>query len=218
MSEIGIILTGWYPNGPDGDSRLATAYTSIESWQRSMPSARLYIIDGSKDNRAKELCGVFETLYPQQGSGGVGEALNIGIRAALERSPIVFYAADDWELLGRFDFRPWVRLLETNSTLGMVRLGPPHPGISGTVEMNEYGWHLRLDRHHFAFGHRPALYHARMFEHYGWLKEGVSPLECEDDYNMRFCHSTGPDIALALPHPWEHIGEVELGYMQPEAQ
>lgn len=222
MNKIGIILTGWYPDSAEGRSRQQTALDALGSWSLSIPNGCAYIITPKADmKRASFLNGVFgRTIFLGDNGGGVGEALNLGIKEASRRSPIVFYAADDWELRGcSFDFRPWVSLLESDSSIGMVRLGPPHPGISGTVEMSEYGWHLRLARHHFAFGHRPALYHSRMFSYYGWFKEGVSPLECEDDYNLRFCNSAGgPDIVLALPHPWEHIGEIELGYLQPNGQ
>jgi hypothetical protein len=101
----------------------------------------------------------------------------------------------------------------------MIRLGPPHPNISGKAEMfttDWQGWGLRLDRHDFAFGHRPALYHARMLEFYGFFEEKASALECERMYNDVFVSKPkGPDIVLALPHAWYHMDSIELSGVEP---
>jgi hypothetical protein len=69
--------------------------------------------------------------------------------------------------------------------------------------------------HHFACGVRPALYHQRFTDAYGWFEERVNVFDCEMSMNQRFCNGTGPDIVLALPHPWEHIGHVEVNAALP---
>ena len=91
--------------------------------------------------------------------------------------------------------------------------------------MFSQGWGLRLDPHHFAFGHRPALYHKRFFDAYGYFEEGVSALECERLYAEHFCRERPdlfaidqpcPDIVYALSYPWVHLGEAEVGDVEPE--
>ena len=88
----------------------------------------------------------------------------------------------------------------------MVRLVPPHPGITGKVRMFPTGWAFVVDRHHFAFAFRPALYHQRFIDAYGWFSEGTSALECERRYNEHFARTPGPEIIYALPYPWVHVG------------
>jgi len=46
-------------------------------------------------------------------------------------------------------------------------------------------------------------------------REDINAYECERLYNERFCQAGGPDIALALPHPWRHIESVELAGVTP---
>ena len=75
--------------------------------------------------------------------------------------------------------------------------------------MFRQGWGLRLERYGFAFGHRPALYHRRMIDAYGFFDENCSALECERLYNERFSTTKGPDILLALYTPYEHDDSLE---------
>ena len=100
--------------------------------------------------------------------------------------------------------------------IGMVRLGPPHPWLTGEIVHTTIGWFIHLDRHHYAFGMRPALYWPNFLEAYGRFEEGVSAMECERLYAEKFCNTEGPDIAYALPYPWEHVGRVEVGDVVPD--
>ena len=88
------------------------------------------------------------------------------------------------------------------------------------------GWFLRLEPDGFAFGHRPALYHRRFLEAFGWFEEGVSALECERFYAERYARGLAiwplakprqPEVVLALPHPWHHVESIELADLQPGA-
>jgi hypothetical protein len=165
---------------------------------------------------------------------GVGASLNRAFRAGFERGDLVLYLVDDWLLASRYDLNPWARMLVEREDIGMVRLGPPHPHLTGTIEAltEDYqGWGLVLDRHHFAFGHRPALYHQRMIDAYGWFSEGVNAYDCERLYAERYSisppwHSKpangaphgSPDIVYALPHPWHHLGTTEFAHIEPGAE
>lgn len=160
--------------------------------------------------------------FSRQDRKGVGASLNKGFKHAFKNGNIVLYAVDDWALTQNFDLTPWVKLLNEREDAGMVRLGPPHPYTQGKIEIftkDWQGWGLRLDRISYAFGHRPALYHKRMIDHYGWFEENSSALDCELDYAARFIRDEhGPDIVLALPHPWQHdYSSDSLSEMEPNA-
>ena len=57
--------------------------------------------------------------------------------------------------------------------------------------------------------------HKRFIDRYGPFPENCSALDCEYLYNDRFCNNQGPDIVLALPHPWYHIYGVDLSGVVP---
>lgn len=235
LPAVTVIMTTWAPAGPVGASRIESGSRALRSWLRHLHYDGTIALHVADDGSTHDVdpADVFASIYyterdETQWSGlmhatrqerrGVGASLNAGMRSAFHQSPIVLYAVDDWELVGDIDITPWARLLQRDGSMAVVRLGPPHPDLSGTVEMTPHGWCLRLDRHHFAFGHRPALYHQRLVDHYGWFDEGESAYECERLYNERYCaRQDGPDVVYALPYPWRHIGEAEVGDISPGA-
>jgi hypothetical protein len=223
---ITVVMTTWFP---EGSHRAEVASSTLASWAQNLRyyngSMALHVADdGTPDLELPEfIVGEVFKKQPvtrsQQQRHGVGASLNAGFGKAFERSPLVLYAVDDWALTQPFDITPWAQLLMECEDVGMVRLGPPHPQISGHVEIftnNWQGWALRLDRAGYAFGHRPALYHKRMIDYYGWFAEDCDALVCEKKYNAKFCQDLGgPDVVLALPHPWQHLDSVELAYVDP---
>lgn len=230
-APITVVVTTYFPDGPVGESRFKSAKATLESWDRHLNydgPLQCIIVNSTgpiPDKRQtlliKKLHGSYAFLHHQ---GGVGGSLNLGFKWAREHdAPLVFYAADDWALDADFDLSPWADLLIAQPRAGMVRLGPPHPDLTGRVQMTPQGWVLLLERHHYAFGHRPALYHQRMIDAYGWFDEGSNAWECERLYNEHFCGThvdfrdipNGPEIVYALPYPWRHVGETEVGDLEP---
>ena len=148
---------------------------------------------------------------------GVGASLNAGCDVAFAPpAELVLYVVDDWQLLWDLDLTPWADLLVERPDLAVMRLGPPHPWTRGAIEHDAGRWFVRLERESFAFATRPALYHARMFETYGRFREGVSAFDVERDYADRINAQAGPDVAIAMPHPWDHIEGVELADIVPD--
>lgn len=108
-----------------------------------------------------------------------------------------------------------------NESIGIIRFGPPHPGLTGTVETisDEWqGWGLRLDRHNYAYGDRPMIIHERFYRCYGPYTEDVSALECVRLYDEKFSRMDGPSIVLALPHPFytDTNPELSLSAVEPK--
>jgi len=238
LPSLTVVMTTWAPTGPEGYQRATNARMTLNSWQhRLVYEGPLYLHiadDGSMlpeyPASIVDYPGNFlETTYSRQERHGVGASLNAGFRQAHDlRGGLVLYAVDDWLLLEALDVTPWARLLVERAEIGMVRLGPPHPDLTGRIEAltSEWqGWGLRLDRHHYAFGHRPALYHQRMRDVYGPFAEDVNAYECERLYAERFALAArfGPDgpynpgIVLALPHPWLHVTGPEFAGIEPAA-
>lgn len=228
--DLTIIATTWAPEGLVGDARLQSWERSLQSWGSSLiypGDIYLHIADDGSRCDAKgvpepiavgQRRSSFKITTTQQTRRGVGASLNAGFKQAFERSPLVAYFVDDWELEADLDLTPWAQLLMRDKSVGMVRLGPPHPGLTGRIQMFEEGWGLRLNPRAggYVFSHRPALCHQRMIDAYGWFDEGVSAMECERLYNERFCkRSKPPDIVYALPYPWRHIGDQEVGDITP---
>ena len=224
-SPIKVLMTTWFPDGEDGQLRLETADKALTSWVENLKyegKFQLHIADdGSDPNRLmslrdRKLRWEPPVIFSHQQRHGVGASLNAGVFQAREEDALLLYLVDDWELLQPLDLTPWAKLLMEDESIGMVRLGPPHPWLTGQIIHHpDCDWYIKLDRHHFVYGHRPALYHRRFFDAYGLFKEGVSAYECERLYNENFCQQSGPDIVLALSHPWRHIESVELAGVMP---
>lgn len=215
---ITIVVTTYF----EDEQRKGEAEAALFSWHKFIKydeDINLHIADdGSKLKEYLPMNGAWNrgtVSFSRQERKGVGASLNTGFRKAFESSPYVLYAVDDWKLNQELDLTPWIQLLEQDISIGMVRLGPPHPYIRGNVELTQMGWALRLDRYSFFFGHRPAIYHKRLIDTYGEFKEGVSALECEQEYLNRMVNDTRLDVVYALPVSWEHIGSKSLSEIQP---
>lgn len=219
--DIEIVMTTWFPPDERGPKRLEIAKQALTTWVDRLIYQGEVILhiadDGSGIERQLEVLlatWLGEGHITRQSRRGVGASLNAGMGCAFAGGRLVLYLVDDWSLTQPFDITPWATLLEHDDSIGMVRLGLAHPDLTGKVchdpESGQY--FLRLDRHHYAFGFRPALFHRRMS---GPFAEEVSSNEAERLYAERYGRGTGPDIALALLHPWEHLYGVELSAVEP---
>lgn len=224
LPTLAIMTTTWAPDTEVGISRRASAEKAIRSWKKHLKydgELRLHIADdgsllpGYPDTLGKIWPGATVTRQERQ---GVGASLNNGFEAVISwETPVAAYLVDDWALTAPLDLTPWVRVLIEDDSVGMVRLGLPHPDLTGMVKhLGVNGWGLLLARHHYACGHRPALYHRRFLEAYGRFLEGVSAMDCEQAYAQQFNNGVGPEVMVAMPHPWVHVGESEVGDVVPE--
>lgn len=239
LPGVSIVMTTYFPPDERGPRRIVVAMNTLDTWVRHLRYDGVFGLHIADDGTDEKILGdvrqsAANTIYNLDTEDpsprlrwnplvelsrgerhGVGASLNRGIIEAIGRQHLVLYAVDDWALTQDFDITPWVRLLLEEQGIGAVRLGPPHPHIGGTVMMFSGGWALRLDRHHYAASQRPTLFHPRFWAHYGLWPEDCSAIDCERVFNERFCRSSGPDIALALPHPWEPQYSDELSAIDP---
>lgn len=205
---VTIVMTTWFTDA----QRVKVALETLSSWDKYLIYAgkiHLHIADdGSTVGWTPDAVWKGMITYSRQERQGVGASLNAGFKEAFETSPVVLYMVDDWQLTQPFDITPWVRLLVEREDVGIVRLGPPHPHLKGTImPLTEewQGWGLVLDRYGLAVGHRPELFHRRWIEYYGWHDENINAQECERLASVRYADMPdGPTIVYALPHPFFH--------------
>ncbi len=224
---VTIVMTTYFPPEPDGNNRFGASLQALRSWQTNLLPLdawlHLHIADdgSNKDQYLESLKGewyrnTFTPTTSVQERHGVGASLNAGFKQAFQEGDFALYMVDDWQLKYQCDLEPWIQLMKEDPSIGMVRLGPPHPDLTGVVTHDNDRWYIRLDRHNFAFGFRPALFHKRMFEQYGPFDEDVNSLEAERLYSERFNASgEAADIIYALPYPFDHIYGVELSALNP---
>lgn len=219
---ITIVVTVYRPEDQEVcDMRYEAMRRTIESWQAYLKydgHICMHFADDSLEEKGWIYTERFNygSTYSQQSRKGVGASLNVGFRQAFKLSPIVLYAVEDWSLVYDFDLTPWVQLLLEREDIGMVRLGVPHPNLTGRIEhLGELGWGLLFDDYSFTYGQRPALYHQRFYDHYGAFPENCSAIDCERRYAKRVTTMEGPKVMLALPHPWKHIDTISMSDWTP---
>lgn len=207
--DITIIATTFYR----ADDRRAYRHMrrTLNSWEQNIVmgpegDCNLHIADdGSAEEWSSPVTWMSgRVTYSRQERRGVGASLNAGIRQL--KTDIFAYFVDDWTLDRELDITPMIDLLNRDENIGMIRLGPPHPDLTGTVKIyRPEGWALLLERHHYAYGMRPALYHRRFIEAYGLFKEGCSANECESAKNADFkADPYGPSILYWLHDFWSN--------------
>lgn len=220
-ADVVIIMTTLAHNNTDGEVRAANALFTVDSWRRHIKVPARTEIDLHISDDGSSLPGYpidhfeyYNTCGSRQEQGGVGASLNAGLRHHPD-TDIYAYFVDDWALTTDLDLQPWIDLLNNDHAIGMVRLGLPHPWITGEAIHDNGLWYWRLQPHHYAFGHRPALIHRRMHDRLGYYKEKVTALECEKDFNDRWIewqkHYNDCQIVQAVHNPFQHLDGPEFG-------
>lgn len=218
-----IVMTTWFPPGEAGGRRLGAANDALFSWFKHLdpaPEALIVADDGSADGLATAVA-THVVRTPRLGTGG---ALNAGLHVARGLGvDAVFYGADDWELLEPLDLAPSLAILRHKANIGMVRLGPAHPGLELTAmhaAPEHGGWYGEYStRYGIVFAHRPALHAMRMYDDIGIdYPERVSALEaerwlCDRAAERGWGCVHAPNVTLS--GPFRHIDTIELGEESP---
>jgi|SRR3990167_8763843 len=211
MSEyppITLVMTTWITE----PIRKEVAESTLQSWVNNMKydgELRLHVADdGSTVEWHPETIWKGPISFSRQERRGVGASLNAGFRKAFEVSPLCGYFVDDWICTEEIDLTPWAQLLMEREDVGIVRLGPPHPFMRGSIEIyttNWQGWALKLERFGLCVGHRPELFHKRFTDFYGMWDENLNACETERLASVRYANMPGgPSIVMALPHKFFH--------------
>lgn len=207
LPDITIVMTTYFTN----EQRKEVAERTLASWNMNLGydgQLRLHVADDGSTIKWKPAAFWKHgpITYSRQERHGVGASLNAGFKQAFKISPLILYAVDDWRLLEPIDITPWCRAIVENENMGIIRLGPPHPFMRGTVEIistDWQGWALKCDRYGLVVGHRPEIFHKRFIDRYGWWTEDINACEVERISTVKWADDPGGlDIYLALPHKW----------------
>ena len=230
LPPITIVTTTYFPT-EGGQVRANMASFCIKSWMNYIHyqgALRLHIADdGSGEHTVYPIDCPLATrdINPlnvhipvttsRQERMGAGTAMNVGFQEAFTKSALAMYLQDDVLLKQTIDLTPLAELLLENEDVGMIRLGLPHLDLTGKIAFYPSAVAFVPDRKGFVYSHRPALYHKRFFEAYGWFDDKHSAVESERKYNVRYCASEGPSIVMVFPNPWEHLFSMDLGELNP---
>jgi len=204
--------------------RTAYAVKTIRAFRQlaRYDDLRWYVAD---DGSAHEhYVSVHQALEGCQISGshheriGYGAGANRGIAAARAQRALMFFLEDDWQLLEPLDLNPFAELLQTNPSIGMVRMGYLVAGATGRLFAQQGQLYWRLQRQcqptteeDLVFTGHPSLRHARLHDDYGLYAEGLLPGDTELEFAQRVrAAQTGCDIVWPAMFPAQgvfgHIG------------
>ena len=224
-----LVVSTFFPDSDNGAERARVALSCVRSWRtniRRNVQLNLHVSDDGSPGHTLEtfLDGVRfcfqEFTHTRQERRGLGASLNAGFRQAYQSGHLALYVPDDFYLASGIDLAFAANLMEADPDIGMVRIGLPHPDITGTIRHfpgidDVETFALVMDPHHYVMGQRPSLYHRRMFDAIGPFKEGVSALACEADYNDRWLRDRPFKAVQWIPNLWEHRHTIELGDIDP---
>lgn len=132
---------------------------------------------------------------------------------------------DDFLLKKPLDISVYMEMLESNSNIGMVRLGL----MPTDLNLHSVGWYDRQGGGHiffdclptspYAYSGNPGLVHKRLHDQVGYFHEAHNPGDIEIDFDSRVRDNMGKGgCRIWYPlnlgcygtyGPWDHIGEVK---------
>jgi len=130
----------------------------------------------------------------------------------LAKGNVTLWLEDDWVLSSRWDLTGYVRLLEQNERIGMIRLG--HLPIDLQCFSVGYNGRMYLEigkNSQYVFSGNPHLKHKR-FMSYGMYPTGKNPGDTEIAYDHQYRTNHGQGcilwpLAIGDRFVFSHIGE-----------
>jgi hypothetical protein len=236
---VTVVMTTYAPDGEASVRRLYAERTlrRLIRYLHCSDGLRLHIAD---DGSAST--DWIDRLLQQAGQGwepcgghtdakrhGIGASLNRALETLQDERDLWMYITDDWLLTDHMDLDRAVTLIRQGG-YEYVRLGPIHPNLIGKVMFNERaGWWLDLwpAAGGFCFATRPFLATRFFWNHYGPFLQDANAYDVEQEYSERVANEAksrsawlrmAHDGHITFPGPWEHIGEVEVGTIQPRQE
>jgi hypothetical protein len=157
--------------------------------------------------------------YTNAQRNGIGASLNLALERLERDDDLWMYITDDWLLTAPLDLSLAVWLLRERQR-DYVRLGPIHPNLHCITCHHNGAWWLDLEQEFggFAFATRPFLATRRFYREVGPFPENLDAYDTERIYAERVSRMYTISLsAINLHGPWRHIGDVEVGDIQPNA-
>lgn len=202
MSVVALIIT--YERRP-------LAIQTIRSVKERVrcPDLSFHIADdgsrtGHVDALIDEIGRNYKVTVTNAARRGVGTSMNFGVTECLKRTDLILHLEDDWVIPEgqTLDLSPFVELLTTEQSIGMVRLGQLTLDMEAKAisACGRLWWKLRKPQP-YAFNGNPSLRHRRFYAAYGPYQEGLPPGQTELTMCWTFDNRPGPDIVIP---PWIH--------------
>lgn len=147
---------------------------------------------------------------------GIGASLNRAMEW-VENGDLFFYITDDW-CLTRHLYLDRAAAFIRRLNYDIVRLGPIHPNLACTTRFDsELGWWLDIHQSAggYAFATRPFLASRRLIIKCGSFLENADAYDTERVYAEKVRDSDVRIASINMRGPWRHIGEYEVGKIQP---
>jgi len=233
--SVTVVMTSYWPEGEVGDARVLYAKQTLEGLLKYLQheeGLRLHIADdGSAGNqqvhirhmlyKASELWESIASVSDSE-HHGIGASLNKALTALREQDNYWMYITDDWVLTRELNLDGPIKLMRVYG-YDLVRLGPIHPDVTCVSRFSsDIGWWLDLHQHYggFAFATRPFVATKDFWAKIGPFDENLNSYETERLYAERvakwpvkLAYWGGVDLA----GPWQHVGDVCVGYKEVEA-
>ena len=225
-----IVMSTYFPEGKGGEQRAQGAVKCLDNFIKHLVSPeeiRLCVADDGSyhidyiDSLLLLAEGSWSThsLYTNSERRGVGGSLNKALDA-IPDADFIMYTTDDWLLTEKLDVTPAIKLLDEG--YDYVRIGPTHPNLNCKTRFSAtIGWWFDISGDYgYAFATRPFIAHRNFFKIVGLFDESLNAYETERLYTERV-HKYSGNLVLAqigsisLGGPWEHIGEFEVGTINP---
>lgn len=186
-----------------------------------------YISDGGSEkshrDKVDEIIPREMILGRHSFSVSPGKSWNIGLKEIFKSVDIYLRLEDDYVLKDYLDITVWVKLLMTQTDIGMVRLGQIVKYLdSVTVGYYTYthvGYteetYLELGKQKlYTYSGHPCLIHKRLHDEFGYFEEGISPGEVECKFDEVVRKRFIPKIVFPWDMGkygtwgvWDHIGK-----------
>jgi len=140
-----------------------------------------------------------------------GKGWNLALRTMASVSPFTLFMEDDWELRQPLAISPYLRLLNDNQGVGMIRLG----GLAVGNDVKVVGYsgihyleYLRSSQ--YCYSGNPHIRHQRFTDTLGPFNENVNPGDLELDYDGKFrANRDAPAILRPADLPaWGVFGHI----------
>lgn len=145
-----------------------------------------------------DLMGIFSKRI------GYGALANRAWKESIrQEDSLTMWIEDDWVLDRTFDPTHYINLLETDLSVGMLRLGRIPIGLHSEVVGDGSEVYLRLKRGMggYYFSGNPSIRHSRFYEAYGDYPVGLHPGDTEVTYDRQIQSVNGiagPDILIPV--------------------
>ena len=194
MSKLAVVLLTY--------NRTEYAIRTIEAFRKNIRNedTAWYIADdGSPESHVSAVVAALEgerLLGLHSERIGYGAGANRAWAAVNQHCDTSLWLEDDWILESPLEAERFMRVLDQNKSVGMIRLGYLNKNMRGWAlpYCGNLYWLLERGADSYVFTGHPSFRHRRFYDDYGGYPEGLNPGETELGMAYRFRMGVGSEI------------------------